>query len=89
MSDKQTDTHRGWLIEQNWIGEWEACGDGDGEMVSAKTRALLIDEIDEYIYEHEGETAARDCAEYLDGLADYRRDQAQDRQMTDAWEARS
>lgn len=59
------DTHRGWLIEQNWLGEWEAThpdfdptpvhlydGPSDNRSVTAKTRDGVIEEIDTWIDEH-------------------------------------
>lgn len=66
MTCPLSDTYRGWLIEQNWLGKWEATGpnfdasyegpeDGwvsNGEAVFADTRAELIEEIDAYIEEH-------------------------------------
>lgn len=55
----KTDTHRGWLIEQNWLGQWEATHPdydptpvhlydppGDDRHVSAQTRAGVIEEIE-------------------------------------------
>ncbi len=60
------DLHRGWLIEQNWLNQWEATGpdfdasyegeeDGwvsNGQSVTAITRAEVIEEIDAWIEEH-------------------------------------
>jgi hypothetical protein len=58
------DTHRGWLIEQNWLGEWEAThpdfdptpvylddGPSDNRYVTAKTRADVIEAIDDWYAE--------------------------------------
>lgn len=60
------DTHRDWLIEQNWLGEWEAThpdydptpqflydGPSDNRAVFAKTREGVIEEIDLWIEENE------------------------------------
>lgn len=60
-----TEKYRGWLIEQNWLGEWEAThpdydqtpqyaydGPSDNRHVSAKTKALVFEEIDEWILEN-------------------------------------
>lgn len=59
------DRHRDWLIEQNWLGEWEAThpdfdptpvhlydGPSDSRHVSAKTRDGVIEEIDFWIEEN-------------------------------------
>ena len=63
------DIHRGWRIEQNWLGEWEAThpdfdptpvyaddGPSDDRHVSAKTRPGVIDEIDTWLW-FEGQPA--------------------------------
>lgn len=60
-----TDTHKGWLIEQNWLGMWEAThpdfdptpmyandGPSDNRYVTAATRAEVIEEIEEWILEN-------------------------------------
>lgn len=60
------DTYRGWLIEQNWLGEFEAThpdfdpapvhlydGPSDNRWVSSKTRVGVIDEIDTWIEEND------------------------------------
>lgn len=62
----QKDRYRGWLIEQSWIGDWEAThpdydptpvylydGPSDNRHVSAKTREGVIEEIDIWIEENE------------------------------------
>lgn len=46
--------YRGWLIEENWFGQWEAThpdfdGPEDSRSVTAKTRGEVVDEIDEWI----------------------------------------
>lgn len=59
------DTYRGWLIEQNWLGGWEAThpdfdptpvnlydGPSDNRFVRSNTREDLITEIDAWIEEH-------------------------------------
>lgn len=60
------DKHKGWLIEQNWIGHYEAThpdydptpvhlydGPSDSRHVSGVTRAECIAEIDVWIEENE------------------------------------
>ena len=62
----QRDTHRGWLIEQNWLNQWEAThpdydpkpvylydGPSDNRYVTGKTRDEVIEEIDVWIEENE------------------------------------
>lgn len=61
-----TDTHKGWLIEQNWLGQWEATHPdydptpmhlydppGDNRSVTAGSRDEVIEEIDFWIDENE------------------------------------
>lgn len=60
------DTHRGWLIEQNWLGQWEAThpdydptpfnlydGPSDNRFATGKTRDEVIEEIDIWIEENQ------------------------------------
>lgn len=57
------DTHRGWLIKENWAGAYEATapdfdptpvyaddGPSDNRCVFADTRLGVIDEIDEWLW---------------------------------------
>jgi hypothetical protein len=66
MTSSVPDTHRGWLIEENWLGEWEATHPnydptpvhlydigGDDRSVTGKTREAVIEEIDEWFLENE------------------------------------
>jgi hypothetical protein len=51
------DTHRGWLIEEDWLHGWEATHPGfdgpeDNRYVTGKTRADVIAEIDEWFEEN-------------------------------------
>lgn len=51
------DTHRNWLIEQNWLGQWEAThpdfdGPEDNRYVHGRTRDEVIEEIDFWIEEN-------------------------------------
>jgi hypothetical protein len=51
------DTHRGWLIEENWLHQWEATHPGfdgpeDSRSVTGKTRTEVLEAIDEWIAEH-------------------------------------
>ena len=65
IPENRDDRHREWLIEQNWLNQWEAThpdydptplhlydGPSDSRHVTANTRADLIVEIDEWIGEH-------------------------------------
>lgn len=66
------DTYRGWLIQQSWVGDWEAThpdfdptplhlydGPSDNRFVTAKTRDGVIEEIDFWIEENaDGEWVA-------------------------------
>ncbi|HEX8413389.1 MAG TPA: hypothetical protein VF637_05820 [Sphingomicrobium sp.] len=66
------DLHRGWLIEQNWLNQWEATGPdfdaswegeedgwcGNGQSVTAMTRAGVIEEIDAWIEERDANVPA-------------------------------
>lgn len=65
MTNSAKDTYRGWTIEQNWLGEWEAThpdydptpmhlddGPSDSRWVAAKTREEVVAEIDEWILEN-------------------------------------
>lgn len=52
------DTHRNWLIEQNWLGQWEAThpdfdGLEDNRYVRGRTRDEVIEEIENWIEENE------------------------------------
>lgn len=54
----EKDTHRSWLIEQNWLGQWEAThpdfdGLEDNRYVRGRTRDEVIEEIDFWIEENE------------------------------------
>jgi len=49
--------HRGWLIEENWLGWWEAThpdfdGPDDSRSFVEPTRAALFEEIDNWILEN-------------------------------------
>jgi hypothetical protein len=59
------DYYRGWRVEQNWLGEYEAThpdfdptpvhlydGPSDNRSVTAKTRGDVCEEIDAWIEEH-------------------------------------
>ena len=61
------DTHRGWLIQENWAGAYEAThpdfdptpvyaddDPSDTRHVSATTRAGVIDEIDAWFWREQG-----------------------------------
>lgn len=65
MNTPTPDTHRNWLIEQNWLGQWEAThpdfdptpqflydGPSDNRYVTARTRNEVIEEIDLWIEEN-------------------------------------
>lgn len=58
------DAHKGWLIEQNWLGQWQAThpdfdptpmyaddGPSDNRYVIGRTRAEVVEEIDLWIEE--------------------------------------
>ncbi len=52
------DTHRNWLIDQNWLGQWEAThpdfdGPSDNRYVTGRTRDEVIEEIENWIEENE------------------------------------
>lgn len=54
---REDERYRGWLIEENWLHEWEAThpsfdGPEDNRYVIAKTRAAVIEEIDTWIEGH-------------------------------------
>ncbi len=54
----EKDTHRNWLIEQNWLGQWEAThpdfdGLEDNRYVRGRTRDEVIEEIENWIEENE------------------------------------
>lgn len=54
----EKDTHRNWLIDQNWLGQWEAThpvfdGLEDNRYVRGRTRDEVIEEIENWIEENE------------------------------------
>lgn len=65
MSNPDATLHRGWTIEQNWLGMWEATGPdfdasyegeedgwvGNGQFFTGRTRDEVIADVDDWFEE--------------------------------------